>query len=73
METAAMQIVQWSLFLLLSSLRTRTIGLDVVSLLTGSLASLFVSISTWYLQQGSNCHDTVYRPVQSRDIRPNGV
>ena len=73
MVTAVMQMVQCNDFLFLSSLRTRTIGLEVVSLLTGNFASLFVSISTWYLQQGSNCHETVYNPVQSRDSRPIGV
>ena len=73
MVTAVMQIVQCKVFLFLSSLRTSTMGLDVVSLLTGSFASLLVSISTWYLQHGSNCHETVYSPVQSKDKRPNGV
>ncbi len=72
-ETASVHMVQCNVLRRWSSRRISTTGLDVVSRWTGSLAKRFVSISTWYLQHGSNCHDAVYRPVHSSDTRPRGV
>lgn len=38
-----------------------------------TLVYLIFLLHTWYLQQGSNCHEAVYTPVQKTDSVPKGT
>ena len=60
----------WSLLRYLSSFLTRTIGDEDVRLPSGNFANFLVSCSTWYLQHGSNCHETPYKAAQKKLIPP---
>ena len=47
-------------------------GVVVVRECRGSLGTLFILVSTWYLQQGSNCQDMVYTPAHIKLRNPIG-
>lgn len=61
--------------LLVLSFLTRTIGdNDAIGGKSGRFSdNLLLLCSTWYLTHGSNCHDTVYKPVQNNDNDNNGL
>lgn len=61
-----------SIFRRLSSLRTNTTGVVDVSLCSGSLSILLGSLSTWYLQHGSGCQETIYTPAHIKLVQPSG-
>lgn len=48
-----------AIFLLLSVCTSTTGDADVRSLNTGNVAKCRRSFSSWYLQHGSHCHDSV--------------
>lgn len=59
--------------LLLSSFLTRNVGEDGPNTASSSMCgSLLVSVSTWYWQHGSNCHETVYNPQVTNAMQPKG-
>lgn len=60
-------------FLRLSSFLTKITGVVVVSECRGNLGTLVRLVSTWYLQQGSNCQEIAYTPAQITLRKPNGM
>ena len=61
------------ILLLVSSFLTRKVGEDgPKTASTSTWGNLLVSVSTWYWQQGSNCHETVYNPQDTVAMNPNG-
>ena len=58
-ENASREMHVWSTLRRVSSLRTRTTGELDVRLWSGRRCKRLLSYSTWYLQHGSNCQETV--------------
>ena len=61
-----------SLFLYLSSLLVKTTT-DDVKFSISNFSSVCLSCSTWYLQQGSYCHEILYNVIQDKLIAPIGM